>query len=131
MDLVLGCLVAGDRVVVHCHAGLHRTGFFLYLLLRRDGFTLSQALEALKTTRRKTYEEMTWSKGRCQCLADKAELAFDALFGAPLPQCIQYYEEVELVGSHRRSMDGRDWYDAGGLNATARGDLSRDREDAY
>ena len=52
VDAVLGCLMHGDRVVVHCHAGLHRTGFFLYVLLRRHGLTLQEALEALKMTRR-------------------------------------------------------------------------------
>ena len=82
VDLVLGCLPAGDPVVVHCHAGLHCIGFFIYVLLRRHGLTSQKAFEALMTTRRSTYEEMTWRKGHRPTLVDKAETAFNALFGA-------------------------------------------------
>ena len=62
-------------------AGLHRTGFFIYVLLRRHGLTPQEALEALRMTRRRTYDEMTWMKGRRPTLVDKAETAFNALFG--------------------------------------------------
>ena len=35
VDFVLKRLCSGDKVVVHCHADYHRTGFFIYVLLRR------------------------------------------------------------------------------------------------
>ena len=79
VDLVLQRLRSGDRVVVHCHAGLHRTGLFIYILLRRHGFAPGEALEALRTTRRRAYDEMTWRKGNRSTLADKAETAFHAV----------------------------------------------------
>ena len=80
VDLVLKRLRSGDKVVVHCHAGYHRTGFFIYVLLRRYGLTAHQSLEALRTTRPRTHTEMTKSKGNRPSLADKAETVFNTLF---------------------------------------------------
>ena len=80
VDLVLKRLCSGDKVVVHCHAGYHRTGFFIYVLLRRYGLTAHQSLEALRTTRPRTHTEMTYSKGNRPSLADKAETVFNTLF---------------------------------------------------
>ena len=81
VDFVLQRLHSGDRVVVHCHAGLHRTGIFIYILLRRHGFAPGEALEALMTTRQRAYEEITWRKGNRPTLVDKAEIAFQSVFG--------------------------------------------------
>ena len=82
VDPILRRLHSGDRVVVHCHAGLHRTGFFIYVLLRRNGLTLHESLEALRTTRRRTFTEMTYKKGCRVTLVDKAEVVFNELFHA-------------------------------------------------
>ena len=80
VDLVLKRLRSRDKVVVHCHAGYHRTGFFIYVLLRRYGLTAHQSIEALRTTRPRTHTKMTYSKGNRPSLADKAETVFNTLF---------------------------------------------------
>ena len=80
VDLVLKRLRKGDKVVVHCHAGYHRTGFFIYVLLRRYGLTAHQSLEALRTTRPCIHYQMTYSKKNRPSLADKAETVFNTLF---------------------------------------------------
>lgn len=49
--------VGEDRLVVHCAAGLHRTGVFLYVLLRELGETPEQALEKIAQMRRETFDE--------------------------------------------------------------------------
>ena len=46
------------RIYLHCSAGIHRTGFIAYILLRRDGLTRDEALSALKTEREVTFEQV-------------------------------------------------------------------------
>lgn len=46
-----------ENVVVHCAAGLHRTGIFLYVLLRELGATPPEALQMIKQMREATFEE--------------------------------------------------------------------------
>lgn len=46
------------RVVVHCSAGLHRTGAALYALLRFAGFTADAAVHSLADMRPLTAEEL-------------------------------------------------------------------------
>merc|ERR550532_3612420 len=47
----------GENLVVHCAAGLHRTGIFLYLLLRELGDSPEAALEKIRQMREITYNE--------------------------------------------------------------------------
>jgi protein-tyrosine phosphatase len=46
----------GARVVVHCSAGIHRTGMFAYALLRTAGLDPDEAARALARTRAATAE---------------------------------------------------------------------------
>ena len=44
------------RVLVHCAAGIHRTGTVSYSLLRMDGKDGKEAYETLKVMRQETYD---------------------------------------------------------------------------
>ncbi|MGI9379647.1 MAG: tyrosine-protein phosphatase [Methyloligellaceae bacterium] len=46
------------RVYFHCSAGIHRTGFFVYLLLRFRGLNGDQAYDGLKDLRPVTAEQV-------------------------------------------------------------------------
>ena len=49
----------GDRIIyLHCSAGLHRTGFVAYLILRRSGLTPDEALSGLRELREVTAEQV-------------------------------------------------------------------------
>lgn len=49
----------GDRIVyLHCSAGLHRTGFVAYLILRRSGLTPDEAFRGLRDLREVTAEQV-------------------------------------------------------------------------
>merc|ERR1712228_802203 len=55
---VKGWLESGEEnIVVHCAAGLHRTGIFLFVLLRECGETPDQALETIRHIRQFTFNE--------------------------------------------------------------------------
>jgi hypothetical protein len=47
----LSDLSEGRSVLIHCAAGIHRTGFFVYNLLRMSGFEVSEATESFKAFR--------------------------------------------------------------------------------
>merc|ERR1712129_337833 len=49
----------GDNIVVHCAAGLHRTGIFLYVLLRELGELPTDALNRIQLMRPETADEFT------------------------------------------------------------------------
>jgi protein-tyrosine phosphatase len=53
---VVIALQEGDAVVVHCAAGIHRTGMITYLVLRLAGLTSDQAREQLVKIRQVTGE---------------------------------------------------------------------------
>jgi hypothetical protein len=57
-DLVVSkCkLLFARRVLIHCVAGIHRTGTLTYSLLRMDGKTPKEAWDSLKLMRKATYE---------------------------------------------------------------------------
>jgi predicted protein tyrosine phosphatase len=84
VDVLLEKLAKGKKIVVHCHAGLHRSGFFVYILLRRHGMSETHAVKALRMTRRRTFNEMTaYSTRRRLTLAQIAEGVFASLsFGS-------------------------------------------------
>ncbi len=46
------------RVVVHCSAGLHRTGAICYLLLRLSGLTRDEAIAHIRVARALTADEL-------------------------------------------------------------------------
>lgn len=49
----------GERTIyLHCSAGLHRTGFVAYLILRRSGLTPDDALRGLRDLREVTAEQV-------------------------------------------------------------------------
>ena len=49
----------GDRIVyLHCSAGLHRTGFVAYLILRRSGLPPEGALSGLRELREVTADQV-------------------------------------------------------------------------
>lgn len=50
--------VASPRVYVHCSAGIHRTGFFAYLLLRSSGLEPDVAAAALAQCRAVTAQDV-------------------------------------------------------------------------
>lgn len=52
-------LDAGRALLLHCSAGLHRTGMVAYALLRWRGYTAEQALEAIAQSRPLTRAELT------------------------------------------------------------------------
>ena len=68
-------LEAGSRVLIHCSAGMHRTGIAMYIVLRHCGLSPSQALTAVHESRLATYEELIAPRKKLEGrrLADLAE----------------------------------------------------------
>jgi protein-tyrosine phosphatase len=56
LEQVSGVLDEGRSVLVHCSAGIHRTGMFAYALLRARGLDRAAALDAIAATRAHTRE---------------------------------------------------------------------------
>lgn len=79
-DKAMWWLYNGERIVVHCAGGFHRTGCLLYVLLRRSGLSSKEAEAALKEMREKTWYEMTapYPK-RPEGLIQKAEEIYQRL----------------------------------------------------
>lgn len=61
------------RIVVHCSAGLHRTGVALYTLFRAQGLGEEEALERLRWARALTAMELTRTPRRGERLIETAE----------------------------------------------------------
>ena len=71
----LAALLTGEpprAIVVHCAAGLHRTGVCLYLIMRAAGHPSDEAIELIRQARPLTAEELV-RKTRRGILADQAE----------------------------------------------------------
>jgi len=47
----------GNRFIVHCSAGLHRTSMYIYVLLRRLGDSPDAAVQKIQATRKETHAE--------------------------------------------------------------------------
>lgn len=73
---------APRRVVVHCSAGLHRTGAVCYLLCRLAGDDPDAALARIGASRPLTAEELRKSN-RSGVLAEQMEALLPTLAGSP------------------------------------------------
>ncbi|MEV0406463.1 tyrosine-protein phosphatase [Actinoallomurus sp. NPDC050550] len=67
---IASLLREGAAVVIHCSAGIHRTGMFTYALLRAMRFTSSDARLTLARLRARTAddvgdERLTWAEHLC------------------------------------------------------------------
>jgi hypothetical protein len=51
LEFVLKVLREGKKVFVHCAAGFHRTGFFLYVLIRLMGLSVNETLKTIHEIR--------------------------------------------------------------------------------
>ena len=49
--IVFGYLQAGERVYLHCSAGIHRTGYVTYMILQEAGYNKHDALNRLCSER--------------------------------------------------------------------------------
>ncbi|HEY7124290.1 MAG TPA: tyrosine-protein phosphatase [Ktedonobacterales bacterium] len=58
IDELSGYLDQGESLLIHCSAGIHRTGMIAYALLRRRGLSASEARETLTRIRQHTAEGM-------------------------------------------------------------------------
>ncbi len=58
VDELSGYLDQGEALLIHCSAGIHRTGMITYALLRRRGLSASEARETLARLRLHTAEGM-------------------------------------------------------------------------
>ena len=47
-----------QNIVLHCAAGVHRTGTIAYTLLRMSGYSPDESLAALKTMREETHKQV-------------------------------------------------------------------------
>ena len=47
LDKVLELLKGPNKILIHCSAGVHRTGTFTYSLLRRAGFSKEETMDLL------------------------------------------------------------------------------------
>lgn len=58
LNEVYESLLCGEKVLVHCSAGLHRTGMFAYALLRKSGFDHDKSMQMIQKIRAETYEAL-------------------------------------------------------------------------
>ena len=63
-------------VIVHCSAGLHRTGICLYILLRSAGHSPEAAVSAIEAARPLTAEELTRKPKKRDSLQSIAEAVY-------------------------------------------------------
>ena len=76
---VAALLAAGENVVIHCAAGMHRTGVVCYLVQRHAGVGAEETVENIRITRQVTYNELFKSTAKKPVtLAELAEAEFVA-----------------------------------------------------
>ena len=66
-------------LVVHCAAGMHRTGIFLYLMFRFNGLATAEAMDSISQIRQITAEELTKRTKKNGVLLEKAEAIYQNL----------------------------------------------------
>jgi len=69
-------LSCGESVVVHCAAGMHRTGVVCYLVLRLLGLSQHETLDTIHATRPVTHQEITKCTRKHKPLCELAEDLF-------------------------------------------------------
>lgn len=55
---IYNAILSGENVLVHCSAGLHRTGMFAYALLKLGGLDHQQRLAVIKNMRSETFDAL-------------------------------------------------------------------------
>ncbi len=73
---IVGLLEAGRHVVVHCAAGMHRTGICMYLVLRHVGYDEEEAMALIEQSRPVTATELRKKTRKNGILREKAEAIF-------------------------------------------------------
>lgn len=58
INVVYEAILNDEFFLVHCSAGLHRTGMFAYALLRKGGSSYEDSLEIIRKIRLKTYDAL-------------------------------------------------------------------------
>lgn len=76
--VVRAMLELGECVLVHCSAGMHRTGVAMYTILRHCGIEPEAAISAVQKSRIATYEELILPRKKMETLrlVDLAEAHF-------------------------------------------------------
>lgn len=80
LPAVVDLLRRGRSVVLHCAAGMHRTGVAAYITLRLAGCSPAAAKDAVLAMREVTHEELTKGRKRGGPLCDRAETLFSTTF---------------------------------------------------
>jgi len=93
-----------DRLIVHCAAGLHRTGIFLYLLLRELGESPEGALEKIVQMRQETFDEFV--RLRFQA---KAEAIFALVSSESSIQAGETASCVEVLAERPNTEDAEEY----------------------
>ncbi|MEL7146803.1 MAG: dual specificity protein phosphatase family protein [Bacteroidota bacterium] len=55
---MLDAILDGKNILIHCSAGLHRTGMFAYCLMIKGGMSHMAAMEAIKEIRLETFNAL-------------------------------------------------------------------------
>ena len=58
VQVVYDAILSGENVIVHCSAGLHRTGMFAFAILRKGNIERNDALAIIEEIRQKTFEAL-------------------------------------------------------------------------
>jgi len=93
-----------ESLVVHCAAGLHRTGIFLYILLRLLGHDCAHCLHTIMKIRQATYDEFTSVKNNFQ---PKVEAILALLGDGSQGNATDELQVVEVV-TERASIDAEE-----------------------
>ena len=58
VDEIYQRILENESVLVHCSAGLHRTGMFAYAILRKGGCSKEEAMSKVREIRPETFEAL-------------------------------------------------------------------------
>ena len=84
---VLPLLEVGGSVLVHCGAGMHRTGVSCYIVLRLAGWSSDEAVEGVRQMRAVTHEELMKERRNAFVLFNLAEELAATMMLASSRQC--------------------------------------------